>query len=385
MKNEKIFQLEKETKMSPDELKTEINIGLEWLRKHVWLGGVMAIFIPATWWYLYVIREGVPGSVASSSMITALPTLMALVIFLEIICIGMLLSPAALLLLPMKKGEESWMSRFVRQQKDGSSKLAQGSLFLTWTGTLAIPIIFLELVIWFLAKKVNTSQISDQVSMLVAILSIILLFLLILGVLGSGSIMERFKATTVEILGAVLFGTTMQLLLIGIIMTYAIRVVSLYFNSESFPLWILTSVVIAFCVGLIQLVGAKIVVELRGLSKPVQSAALFGTTLLFLVSIFPYAGPSLARTVFQSTASGGRSCVILTMAPSAKSNFTDLKTKPDDVDSKSKELVILLDIDGMYQVRLKDRAKDDDTVYSIPKDNVIAMSSCPKGVQTTAQ
>jgi hypothetical protein len=179
----------------------------------------------------------------------------------------------------------------------------------------------------------------------------------------------RLRDISPEFWMSLFIGLIPQFFLTVVVMIMSMRAAQPTDSYFTFTLW---SLVGLFALCLIQLLGVRVVASTE--SQPPSLAACFtvGFAFVVLLGIYPPAASKLTGAVLKLTASGARTCAVLTWT----SSNPEVAEEVNNGDSgNSKPIHILMDIDENYLVRpteIKSKA-----VYFVSRSIVAGIDDCP--------
>ncbi|WP_129544550.1 hypothetical protein [Serratia sp. 1D1416] len=129
---------------------------------------------------------------------------------------------------------------------------------------------------------------------------------------------------------------------------------------------------IAVMLGLIQIAGARIVLSLSGPKVSLKQALMSIGILIALLGLYSPTGSALTGMVFETSASGGRRCAVLTWTDEVPAGLGDLVSTVQG--RLSQPVRLFIELDGYYRVRLQGQANK--RVYLVPVAKIAAIDEC---------
>lgn len=354
---ESVDSVSRETKDRRLNWHQEVNEGLEWLHNRAWPLGGLAIFLAVLYLYSYTIHSNVSLSITSATVIAALPMMLALVIFVEFILVGMILMPTVVLFTPIKKDGPVLISLLNSwgKKRENLNEVSAHSLFWPWMFALAvITILFLAIGGFFTEVFTRYSPWSAPISIVLSVALFTLIFIWVTGKVKNGI---RIKEISFDYWFVTFITGLLQLLLVITAIRISTQMAEASPETSNFYLMSAYTIVIVAMVGVVQLVGAILFLRTKEHKSPVRQSALIATFIVIGMSLFPPVSGSLAAYAFQITASGGRTCTVLSWASEPSPIIAKLSDAAKDLESKP--LHVLLSDNDVYQVRLKESHTDD--------------------------
>jgi len=296
--------------------------------------------------------------------------MLTLIVFTEFFLIGLLLMPSMALFTAVKKDGPSLISMLMSpeiDEKKYQNKKISNLIYWWMLGLMLITGVFLMATIFFAGEWAKYRSLLLWIVITISCFICAVTTLLFTLKIGNS---VKIREISVEFWFIILLVGIWQLLLVTFITLIAVRIAM---PSESYwRLWFY-SLIIALCVGFIQLLWLFLFVVIKKNENPIGLSALIGAVIVVLLGMFPFSAEYLVAHAFQAMSSGGRKCVTLTWGNAAGSDIDALR---DESEPKlSKPLRIFMDANDIYQVRL---AEEQDEVYFVPHRSVIGMKSCPK-------
>lgn len=358
------------TTICPIDWKREISDSLAWAHQRSWAIAGIALCLSVVCIYQYATYWHVSLSITSSALITALPSLLALVAYAATVLALSAMLPAAVLLTPLQKGGPVLYEVFVRAEGEQGVAFRVGPALCWIGGLIAAAVLLLTL---FLILPEALLPYSVGVAILIGIAFFLVVLVMLQYILKGGGRNVRWKDASADFMLMVALATFVQLVWVLTCLQIVTKLAP-EGNQVMQVGWALGHAVIAIAViGVCQLGGAKLFVDLKGRRNPVRRTALVATTALAFLICLPPVGAGLAAIAFQVPASGGRACLVLNWASSAGEEVNGLRDEHNG--SISKPLRLLLDADGIYQVRIRGVAEQ---VRFVAHAQVAGMEACPE-------
>lgn len=341
---------------------------LLWLNERAWPLSIAVLATAGAYLYQYIQAEQIPLSITSSAVLTALPVMSAILVFVITILMAFLLLPIFVLFHRMDDSGRRLSDDFdfgpgTRAQRRRHLKMLGrwgASLLVLGTFCAALSVVGSQVTgtwYWGVTAVVGTG------------LTITAYYWLMTGGVES-TVSNDFR-----------FACVMSAFVqIGVILNVTIVVIDIagrYLDS----LWWLAPLMVAelLVVWIIQLLGALFVVKMRSHRNPVALVASAVAVLVVVLGLYPPSGAKLGGFAFQMSASGARTCTIMNFGPESKA----LETVSDpDKPGFSRPLRVIAEADGTYFVRLwKTESK---AVQFVPRASLMGIDSCPGKNPTAA-
>ncbi|KYZ87627.1 hypothetical protein [Alloalcanivorax xenomutans] len=345
---------------------SQLTEGLAWLNNRAWPLAAGTLFTSALYLHNYIIEEKVPLSLTSPTIITALPILFAVQVFIIALLVALVLMPTAILFTPTHvDGPKLIEEMGLENLNDKNRKPARRRLLGRW---------LLALLLMSIAWLALAKLFKDSNSTIAALFALFLPIVLFAVVAIKG--LWRFWRFSPDFILMALGTGLAQILALMILGT---AVMSFLASTEQqdtwgYPLGLL--VVLVF--GLLQFISVVLIVTIQNHRNPVAWITLRGFALVVLIGLFPPASAKLAGYTLQTSASGARSCAVLLWQktpPGLKAIALD--------DSRSRNVKILLEAEGRYVVR--QHTGDPGTNYFVPSDQVNGIAACTPVAESPAQ
>jgi len=355
--------------------KKEISSSLEWINVRSWPLGVGVLAIAVLYMYYYSVDSHVSLSIANPAVIAALPVMLILIVYAEIILVLTVMLPVGVLFTPFRKDGSMPYHLFVCKTTAPSA----WKPFLTWMiAPVVITILFFIILIF--APKFS----SNDAIILISLLLTVYLVIEIAAIWW----LAKAKGQCIRV-GDISWGFMILLAVAALVqllyITSITKIAAHYAKGMNFGLemrWqtisiIIITVLAMMVVCVIQWAGIKIYIYNRMRPNFFRSMALAIGLVPLLITILPPVGASFAAFAFQAPASGNRGCIVFEWSTSASKKQILLDKKNSQ---HSKPLRILVGTGDTYQVRLFDRStpEESEKVWFIPHSDVSAMMSCSK-------
>jgi len=342
--------------------KAQISEGLRWLNDRAWPLTGCALFIAVVYLYNFIQMEKVPLSITSPAIITALPALMGLVVFIASLLAGALFSPTMMLFVSIKKGHAERLADLLLRKQDKRQENERRAIWIIlrgWLGVIAWFAAVLGLLTWSIPERwfsEGNPWLSVIVPVALVIAVLLFYFLVRRNWLKSGDGNEqagllRMKDVSWDFWGMTFTGSVIQLLLMSLVASLSSRRAqgAEHELSAFITYWALGSIALGF----VQLVGAKYLATLMRVGISFRKGAAIAAAVVLLLGFIPATGGALVGVAFQFTASGGRPCVVLSWAGDVEVKAFKRLQDPYQLE-RSLPLRILLEADGIYRIRLRD-------------------------------
>lgn len=363
----------------------QLDAGLKWLNDHAWpLAGVILV-ISQLHLHNYLTVEGIPISIASSALLTAIPAVFGKTALIVGVLTLLFLLPTVLLLAEVREGGSSLIDAMrpevrpkgaaagterlqsSKQSRRVISKKGRG-LAVRWiigfvfyglplgASGFLVPVDFIDKHPW----------ISSVVGLVVLMFFIIVFVWIVTRIPLSMSAWRALSPDFLAICGATAF---VQFFLMTYVVDTSARVAGQYMDSKW--LFLLALIVVLMVLAGMQLVGAIAVHQLRVHSQPSVVVIQVGIALVAFSSLAVEPSAAAVASMLKVKAPDGKDCVVLVKKsdaamPNAEEQADGLKSRP---------VRILLEADGTYYARTFD-ARDREVIL-IAKGDVAKVSVCP--------
>lgn len=325
-----------------------------WIQAHPVLLATLGIFLPSAALFNYSIFGQAPLNLASTDVISSLPTLLAAIALLSICCSVLMVAPVLVLIEGAPRDEKGELVIFPLERK------ARKRAALQWIALLLMPAAVI-------AGTIIVSALSDAVSDWMY-LPIICLTALLYGICGT------FIRSADR--GVVFSESTLRTTFAGVaqmlISVFVMQSILSALRDDS-PSRILLIVICAMILLALLQVGCVMAIQLTSrYAGPARQAFLAAMGIVTFVCIFPPTGAWLAGAVLGSSATGGNSCARLFLSPDT--SFAQLLLEAPTSERHTSDLRVLAKVDGIYLVRKYGAAEG--SVYLIPELQVLALTPC---------
>lgn len=321
----------------------------------------------------FIQQEKVPLSITSSTMITALPSLFVLLVLLIALLTGFLLSPTLALFTPMTPQGSKRLIDLLQGQHDKPSQGRQPAVSKAiiggWLLSLAPPGVALGIVELLPMQWLDEYSIWLELAFLLMCPALAVLILWV--AIRFHPQVPKWRETSWSFRGLLMATMLPQLVLMTYVVMLAAR--ATHGNGGSLGILALCTLTGAVGLGLLQLAGARLIAVVTKPGDSLAGAALLSIGLVALLGIYPPSGALLAGAALQITASGARTCAVLSWTPEGAKALPRLKDSafPND----TLPLRILVESDGHFLVRaIGEKSK---RVDFIPRSVVTGIHECP--------
>jgi hypothetical protein len=354
--------------------KAQLSDDLRWLNKRAWpLAGVV-LFIAGTYLYNFILVEEAPLSITSSTFITAVPVLMIFVIIITGLLTGLLFGPLMVFFVRIRKGRQERFSDLLlydkKKQHQQASRPASHQLSDIWIVLCSwfVPLVLFSFV---LGTMILTKFLWPFVVIMVSVVGAVLWFYF--------WIRMRYRVNIKHLSGdfwsAAFVSFWMQFVWVIFIVTMASRAAQ---GTEHKTLFLFLYWVLGvFALGFVQLVAATVIAASIQFKISLRKAVFIAAGFIALLGICPPTGAALAGLVFQLTASGGRSCAVLSWTDKTSDGIAREIRAPGNP-AQSVPVRILLEADGVYRIHKNDDPSQ--KIYLVPTDRVVGIDSCKRPV-----
>lgn len=348
----------------------QISQGLIWLNERAWPLAGFVVFVPVLYLFNFIQEEKIPLSITSSSVITALPVLFALILLCIALLVGLLLTPTIMLFTPLeKKNKDRLIDLLVNAKKSRWKRSPFPWMIIGAWLFVPITLVFIVAFISILFEATDDSPHWLMQLLLLASIPVSALIFVTWVLKGTGRNI-RFRNISSDFFISVLIGIVPQFLITTYVISISIRIA----QSSDYQLAVIAAGVLIGILVMcpIQLFGATVVASVNKPDRSFGSALSIGCIFVVLLGLYPPSASLLTGAVFQLTSSGGRPCAVLSLhsTDSIEKNIID-----HQYPMQSKPLHILIEVDGYFWVRPKISLNKD--VYFISHENVSRISECP--------
>lgn len=347
-------------RISPDRF-AQLSRHLLWLNERAWPLSIGVLLMAGVYLYQYIQEEKIPLSVTSSAVITALPVMSALLVFIITMLVAFVLMPIFVLFHRLNDSGRRLSDDFSFDHQDPERKAGHLRLLARWAGGLVILGTFCAL-LSVIGAEVSANVWWASAAAVGTVLTIACYcWLMTLGVEGPMSMDFRV---------ACVMSAFVQVIVILQVTIVVIDIAGQYVNNIG---WIVPLMLVELMVvWVVQLLGALLVVKMRSHENPVALIACAVLLLVIGLGLYPPSGAKLGGFAFQVSASGARHCAILNFGPESKG--LDGITDPGRP-GFSRPLRVIAEADGIYFVRLwKAESK---AVQFVPRASLAGIDVCP--------
>ncbi|MGF6125091.1 hypothetical protein QF019_000280 [Pseudomonas frederiksbergensis] len=358
--------LETKLQTPPPNRYSQLSQGLLWLNERAWPLSIGILLTAGMYLFQYIQEEKIPLSITSSAVITALPAMSAMLVFIISMLVAFIIMPIFVLFHPLGDAGGRLSDDFSFDQTSPELTARHRGLIWRWAGGLLILGIYCVLV-GIVGPNVPPSDWWIGGGVLALVLTVLANTLFITrGVKVSVSTDFRFICV---------MSALVQVFVILTVTSVVLPVASAYVDN----IWWLLPLMLLELISLwmIQLVGAFLVVKTRRHQNPVAFVATVVFAMVILLGLYPPSSSKLAGFALQVTASGGRNCTVMNFSADSKSieAITD-PAKP----GYSRPLRVVAEVDGVYFVRLW--RTESKAVQFVPRASVTGVDACPADIKT---
>lgn len=368
----------------------QLNSVLSWLNDHAWpLAGVI-LMISLLHVHNYLSVEGIPISLASSAILSAIPVVFAKAALFVSALTALFLLPTVLLLTKVEKGGKNLLERMLeafRPKDQQSGNIAQNPaekseavvvsearcLIVRWVVGFVLYGLPLGAAGFIKIEWVQEHPYISRILGLLILLSLMAVFVRIV----AGMKLRMLKAVSPDFIAVCAASAFAQFILITYLVDGSASVAGQYI--ESIGLFLVILLVVLPGLAILQLIGAGVLHYLRGHSQPLLLALQLGIVLTGVCSLFPGPSARVVASTLQIKAPDGKPCAIFVRKTEPTSADAAMVTQQSG-STKIDPVTILLEADGTYYVRAFDGR--DKVVDLVPKGDVKQISSCPEESET---
>ena len=345
---------------SPDRF-AHLSRSLLWLNERAWPLGIGILLTAGMYLYQYIHEENIPLSITSSAVLTALPVMSAILVFIISILVAFVLLPIFVLFHQLDASGKRLSDDLSFDQKSPEAQARHRHLLWRWGGGLLILGIFCGS-LTAIGSQVQVNLLWGSAAVSAAMLTIAGYYrLMTLGV--QGTISTEFRIACV-------MSAFVQIMVILNVTIVAIHIASQYVSQLG---WLVPLMLGELAiVWLIQLLGAQFVVKVRGHQNPLALLAIAVTVVVIGLGLHPQSGAKLGGFAFQFSASGARNCTIMSFSP--QSQGLEAIADPDRP-GFSRPLRVVAEADATYFVRLW--KTDSKAVQFVPRSSLTGIDACP--------
>lgn len=347
---------------------SQLSQTLLWLNERAWPLTIGILLAAGVYLYQYIQEEKIPLSITSSSVITALPVMSAILMFIVTVLVAFVLLPIFVLFHRLNDSGKRLSDELSLGQTTPEHRARHRRMLGRWGGSLLILGIFCAL-LTLIGSQVTGTWYWGAAAVAGTGLTIACYYwLMTRGVEGPVSNDFRF---------ACVMSAFVQM---GVILNVTIVVIEIAGRYVSSLWWLVPLMLVELLVvWMIQLLGALFLVKMRSHDNPVALVASAVIVLIVALGLYPPSGAKLGGFAFQVSASGARNCTIMNFGPDSKG----LETLTDpDKPGFSRPLRVIAEADGTYFVRLW--KTDSKAVRFVPRASLVGIDGCPSDKPKTA-
>jgi hypothetical protein len=354
-------RIEAQPTQSPPDRYVQLSSSLLWLNERAWPLSIGILLTAGLYLYQYIQEENIPLSITSSAVITALPVMSAILVFIISVLTAFVLLPIFVLFQRLNPGGQRLSDEFSFGHRDAAAGRRHLRMLGRWAGGLMILGTYCAVLI-AASSYVQAHWLSTSAAVVGAALTIAAYYwLMTRGVQGPISSEFRF---------ACVMSAFVQVGVILNVTLVAITFASQYVNHIGwlFPLMLAE----LLFVWLIQLLGALFVLKMRGHQNPVALLAIAVMAVVVGLGLNPPSGAKLGGFAFQMSASGARHCTVMSFTPDTKG----LEAIADPGrPGFSRPLRVIAEADATYFVR--PWKTDSKVVQFVPRASLTGIDACP--------
>ncbi|MHC8314960.1 hypothetical protein [Pseudomonas sp. LB3P31] len=352
---------------TPDRFK-QLSQFLLWLNERAWPLTVGILLMSGVYLYQYIQEEKIPLSITSSAVITALPVMSAILVFIITILVAFVLLPIFVLFHKLNDSDRRLSDELTLGRASPEQRKRHIRMLGRWAASLLVLGTFCAL-LSAIGSQVSGTWYWTLAAVVGTVLTIAVYYwLMTLGIDGPMSMDFRF---------ACLMSAFVQMGVILNVTIIAIDIAGRYVSN----LWWLVPLMLGevLVLWIIQLLGALFVVKMRSHDNPLALVACAVLVLVVVLGMYPGSGAKLGGFAFQVSASGARNCTIVNFGPESKGfeAITD-PARP----GFSRPLRVIAEADGTYFVRLW--KSDSKAVQFVPRAGLVGVDVCPGDKTKTA-
>lgn len=352
---------------TPDRFK-QLSQCLLWLNERAWPLTVGILLMAGVYLYQYIQEEKIPLSITSSAVITALPVMSAILIFIISILLAFVLLPIFVLFHRFNDSQRRLSDELTLGPATAQQRKRHKRMLGRWASSLVVLGTFCAL-LSVIGSQVSATWYWTLLAVVGTVLTIAAYYwLMTLGIDGPMSMDFRF---------ACLMSAFVQM---GVILNVTIVAIDIAGRYVSNLWWMVPLMLVELLVlWIIQLLGALFVVKMRSHDNPLAMVACAVMVLVMVLGFYPASGARLGGFAFQVSASGARNCTVLNFGAESK-GFESI-TDPDRP-GFSRPLRVIAEADGTYFVRLW--KSDTKAVQFVPRAGLVGVDVCPREKVKTA-
>ena len=352
---------------TPDRF-SQLSKSLLWLNERAWPLTLVILLTAGVYLYQYIQEEKIPLSITSSAVISALPVMSAILVFIISVLVAFVLLPIFVLFHRLNDSGKRLSDELTLDQTCAEHRARHRRMLGRWGGSLLLLGTFCAL-LSVIGSQVAGNWYWGTAAVVGTGLSIACYcWVMTRGVEGPVSMDFRM---------ACVMSAIVQVCVILNVTIVAINIAGQYVSS----LWWLVPLMLVelLVVWMIQLLGALFVVKMRSHENPLALVASAVIVLVIVLGLYPPTGAKLGGFAFQVSASGARNCTLMNFAPESKG--LERLTDPDRP-GFSRPLRVIAEADGTYFVRLW--KTDSKAVQFVPRASLVGVDVCPPAKPKTA-
>lgn len=345
-----------------------LSAGLLWLNERAWPLSILILVTAGLYLYQYIQEEKIPLSITSSAVLTALPAMSAILVWVVTILVAFVLMPIFVLFHRLDDTARRLSDDFHFGPGSPEQRSRHRRLMVRWGASLLSLGLFCGLL------TVIGSQVSASVWWITAaVLGTILALASYCWIITLGVARPVSNDFRLACVGAAF----VQIMVILNFTIVAIGIAGKYIESLWWLLPLMLLVVLALW--MIQVLGALFLDRVRSHRQPVALLASAAVIIVIFFGLFPPSGAKLGGFALQFSASGARNCTIMNFMPESK-GFDALLDS--DTPGFSRPLRVVAEVDGIYFVRL--RTSDSKALQFVPRASLIGLDVCPEKNKTAS-
>ncbi len=342
-----------------------VSDGLLWLNERAWPLGGGILFVSFLYLHNYIQDEQIPLSITSPAVITALPLLFAMLIFMIVMLSSLILLPTAMLFTPMAKGEKPQIECMGLDSENAEAyRKPRKRLAICWLGGLLVVGVF-----WWLIVFMEPLREAPSSLKFLAFLLTVLAFIVVVN-LGQFSRIDQWRHVSSDYFFSCLASSVIQVLVI--LFTFTITEILASQYRDSVVAQTLCMLGALLFLWFIQIFGAHLLLNASRHQNPIAYVTLIGAVIIGTLGLVTPVSSKLAGYAFQMSASGGKPCAIVTWSPDYNSGVGMLH---DSKAGQSMPIRILAKADEFYYARLHNTTSK--AVTFVPQRAVAIIDECP--------
>lgn len=344
-----------------------LSAGLLWLNERAWPLSILILVTAGLYLYQYIQEEKIPLSITSSAVLTALPAMSAILVWVVTILVAFVLMPIFVLFHRLNETDQRLSDDFHFGPGSPEQRSRHRRLMLRWGFSLLSLGLFCGL-FTVIGSQVSASNWWITAGVLGTALALVsYCWIMTRGV--EGPVSNDFRLACA---GAAF----VQVIVIAQFTIVVIGIAGRYIES----LWWLLPIMLLELAALwmVQLLGALFLKKMRSHRQPVALLASAVVIMVIFFGLFPPSGAKLGGFALQFSASGARNCTLMNFIPESK-GFDALIDS--DKPGFSRPLRVVAEVDGVYFVR--PWKSDSKALQFVPRASLIGLDVCP-GKKNTA-